>query len=125
MRSSHSLGGRARRSAILALLTAAGAAAFGAQAASASAQTAAGLAMTWQPNNTMANVFYVGADGQIYNWVWTSSQWLNNALGSGEAAETGTGVATAWVELTQSRTRPLIRSAGLCTTATQATEVPV
>jgi hypothetical protein len=54
------------------------------------------LAAAWHPNSTQANVFYVGASGQLYNWYWTGSMWANAALGAGEPAVDGTGLAVAW-----------------------------
>ena len=44
-----------------------------------------------------ANVFYMGEDGQIYNWEWTAAtSWTNSALGNGEPAGQGTGMAALW-----------------------------
>jgi len=34
-----------------------------------------GVAAAWHPNGTEANVFYVGASDQIYNWFWNGSTW--------------------------------------------------
>jgi hypothetical protein len=51
---------------------------------------------SWHPNGIQANVFYVGANRQIYSWYWTGSAWTNNALGNGEAAKPGTRVAGVW-----------------------------
>jgi len=31
----------------------------------------------WHPNGTQENVFYVGANGQVYNWNWSSTAWSN------------------------------------------------
>ena len=35
---------------------------------------------TQWPNGTAMNVFYVGANGQIYNWYWNGSTWSNGQL---------------------------------------------
>ncbi len=39
------------------------------------------------------NVYYVGANGQLFNWYFSSTGWSNVQLGSGEAAAAGSGVA--------------------------------
>jgi len=39
------------------------------------------------------NVYYVGANGQVYDWYFDSSGWSNAQLGSGEAVASGTGLA--------------------------------
>ena len=58
---------------------------------------ARGLAAFWNPDGTTANVFYMGEDGQIYNWAWTTAtSWTNSALGNGEPAGQGTGMAALW-----------------------------
>ena len=50
----------------------------------------------WHPNGTQANVFYIGAGQQIYNWYWTGSTWANGPLGSGMFAQQGTGLSADW-----------------------------
>jgi hypothetical protein len=57
-----------------------------------------GLAGAWQPNATEANVFYVGANGQIYNWFWNGRAWNNSALGTipGEPAAPDARLALDW-----------------------------
>jgi hypothetical protein len=58
-----------------------------------------GLAAAWHPTGTQANVFYVGADGQIWNWFWNGSIWTNGVLGAGEVVQdfaSASGVAAAW-----------------------------
>ena len=56
-----------------------------------------GLAAFWSPDGTQANVFYMGEDGQIYTWAWTTgTSWTNSALGDGVAAAQGTGMAAFW-----------------------------
>jgi hypothetical protein len=59
------------------------------------AEPGTGIATAWYPTGSEANVYYVGTNGQIYNWYWGGSSWSNSALGTGEAAMLGTGVATA------------------------------
>jgi hypothetical protein len=57
------------------------------------------VAAAWQPNNTNANVFYWGADNQIWNWFWNGNQWYNCPLGSGQPVLGGTagrGLAAVW-----------------------------
>jgi hypothetical protein len=58
-----------------------------------------GLAAYWNPKGTQANVFYVGADRQLYNWYWGSGVgWANAALGngSGEPAAVARNLAAFW-----------------------------
>jgi hypothetical protein len=38
------------------------------------------VAAFWHPNGVQANVFYVGANGQVYNWYWTGTAWTNSPL---------------------------------------------
>jgi hypothetical protein len=62
--------------------------------------TGHGLAALFPPYDK-ANVFYVGPNGQVYNWslkgyYWSSYEWTNSALGAGEAADAGDGLALAW-----------------------------
>ena len=42
------------------------------------------------------NVFYVGADGKVYNWIRDGKKWANKVLGVGEPAALGTGLAAYW-----------------------------
>jgi hypothetical protein len=57
-----------------------------------------GVDSAWQPNDTSLNVFYVGANHQIYTWLYRNGiGWTNSELGpGGEAAAAGTGVAAVW-----------------------------
>jgi hypothetical protein len=60
------------------------------------AQDFSGVVAAWQPNGTEANVFYVGADGQIYNWWWNGSTWTNSALGTGGEPALSGGLDFSW-----------------------------
>jgi serine protease len=51
---------------------------------------------SFHPNGNQANVFYVGANGQIDNWYFNVSTWANGPIGTGEAAEAGSKVAGVW-----------------------------
>jgi hypothetical protein len=44
------------------------------------AEPGTGMAAYFHPNGVQANVFYVGANGQIYNWYWTGTAWTNSRL---------------------------------------------
>src|ERR1700678_2927599 len=55
-----------------------------------------GLAASWSPDGKTARVFYVGTDGQIYNWYGNGTTWTSAVLGSGQQAGTGTGLAAFW-----------------------------
>jgi hypothetical protein len=50
----------------------------------------------WNQNGTQANVYYVGANHQLYTWWWTGSAWVNAELGSGERALPLAGLASMW-----------------------------
>jgi hypothetical protein len=51
-----------------------------------------GLATDLQTNGYQ-QVFYVGTNGQVYNWINNTSTWLNGAIGDGEAAADGSQIA--------------------------------
>jgi hypothetical protein len=57
-----------------------------------------GLAAYWNPDKKEANVFYVGANGQLYNWYGNDTTWANAELGDGKGqpAALGTGLAAYW-----------------------------
>ena len=54
------------------------------------AANARNLAAYWHPDGIEANVFYVGIDGDIHDWLWTGTKWENSSPGTGEP----TGLAT-------------------------------
>jgi hypothetical protein len=60
------------------------------------AAIARGLAAYWHPDGIQANVFYVGIDGDIHDWLWTGTKWDNTAPGKGEPAGLGRGLAAFW-----------------------------
>jgi hypothetical protein len=60
------------------------------------AANARNLAAYWHPDGIEANVFYVGIDGDIHDWLWTGTDWTNSSLGKGAPAGLGRGLAAFW-----------------------------
>jgi len=50
------------------------------------------VAAVRNPSTGDQNVYYVAANGQIYDWLDNGSSWKNSALGNGAAAAPGTGL---------------------------------
>jgi hypothetical protein len=46
----------------------------------AAASAGSGPVAAWHPDGTEMNVFYIGQDGQIFNWFWNGSSWANSQL---------------------------------------------
>ncbi len=60
------------------------------------AANARNLAAYWHPDGIQANVFYVGIDGDIHDWLWTGTKWENSAPGKGEPTGLARGLAAFW-----------------------------
>ena len=53
-----------------------------------------GLATVWQPKGSRADVFYDGANGELYDWTEINNVWTDHELG-GEAVSAG-NISAAW-----------------------------
>jgi hypothetical protein len=60
------------------------------------AANARNLAAYWHPDGVEANVFYVGIDGDIHDWLWTGTKWENSSFGNGEATGLARGLSAFW-----------------------------